>query len=183
MTGVGINKVEFAGNTLIDLTSDTVTPDTLLEGITAHDASGALITGIMQISSGDGGGVALPDGYAIEMGIYVPASDISNSVTVDLKNTFRWADSGKTSACYLSIFGVDLRSGIQAAGSGYHVKFGVGERNHQMVQTTGGCSTSTTIFINPSTTTTFNQIKIAGTGSYPLKKDISYLWMVIGEIA
>lgn len=40
-----INKVVYGGQTLIDLTPDTVTADKLLEGITAHDASGATITG------------------------------------------------------------------------------------------------------------------------------------------
>lgn len=40
------NKVVYNGTTLIDLTSDTVTPETLIQGYTAHDASGALVTGI-----------------------------------------------------------------------------------------------------------------------------------------
>ena len=39
------NKVVYGGRVLIDLTSDTVTPETLKEGVTAHDDSGALITG------------------------------------------------------------------------------------------------------------------------------------------
>lgn len=42
---MAINKVEYSGNTLIDLTSDSVTPETLLSGVTAHDASGKKITG------------------------------------------------------------------------------------------------------------------------------------------
>lgn len=182
MIVMDINKVEFAGNTLIDLTADTVTPDTLLEGMTAHDASGALITGIMKAASG-GSGITLPDGYAMEMGIYIPDADKSSAVTVDLQQTFRWADTGKESACYLLVVGVDIRKGTQAAALGAHVKFGVGERNHQMVTTTSGCSTSSTVFMNPKTTTTFNQITITGTGSYPLKAGHSYLWMVIGELA
>lgn len=41
------NKVVYDGTTLIDLTSDTVTADTLLEGITAHDKSGQLIVGTL----------------------------------------------------------------------------------------------------------------------------------------
>lgn len=41
------NKVTFSGRTLIDLTNDTVTADTLLEGITAHDKSGRPIVGTM----------------------------------------------------------------------------------------------------------------------------------------
>lgn len=39
------NKVVYNGATLIDLTADTVTPDKLLAGYTAHDASGAPIQG------------------------------------------------------------------------------------------------------------------------------------------
>lgn len=40
-----VNKVIFGGNTLIDLTGDTVDVAHLLSGITAHDKSGATITG------------------------------------------------------------------------------------------------------------------------------------------
>ncbi len=38
-----INKVIYGGNTLIDLTGDTVTADKLASGITAHDKSGGRI--------------------------------------------------------------------------------------------------------------------------------------------
>lgn len=36
--------------TLIDLTNDSVTPETLAEGTTAHDASGQQVTGTMPTS-------------------------------------------------------------------------------------------------------------------------------------
>lgn len=40
------NKVQFSdGTVLLDLTGDTVTPETLLSGVTAHDAAGDRITG------------------------------------------------------------------------------------------------------------------------------------------
>lgn len=39
------NKVVYDGNVLIDLTSDTVTADTLLQGATAHDRHGDAIQG------------------------------------------------------------------------------------------------------------------------------------------
>ena len=42
---MAINKVIYGGNILIDLTTDTVTADKLASGITAHDASGTVITG------------------------------------------------------------------------------------------------------------------------------------------
>ena len=52
-----VNKVSLAdGTSLIDLTADTVTAETLLEGYTAHDASGAPITG-----TATGGGVIITD--------------------------------------------------------------------------------------------------------------------------
>ena len=40
-----INKIIYGGNTLLDLTSDTVTADQLKSGVTAHDKSGEIITG------------------------------------------------------------------------------------------------------------------------------------------
>lgn len=42
---MAVNKVIYGGNILIDLTTDTVTADKLSSGITAHDASGKIITG------------------------------------------------------------------------------------------------------------------------------------------
>ena len=39
------NKVIYGGNTLIDLTGDTVTPATMLSGAKAHDKSGEVIEG------------------------------------------------------------------------------------------------------------------------------------------
>ena len=40
-----VNKVVYGDQTLIDLTADTVTPETLVLGATAHDASGGRISG------------------------------------------------------------------------------------------------------------------------------------------
>lgn len=42
---MSVNKVVYGGNTLIDLTGDTVTADKLLSGITAHGKDGELVTG------------------------------------------------------------------------------------------------------------------------------------------
>lgn len=41
-----INKIVYGGNPLIDLTEDSVTPQTLVKGYTAHDKSGKAITGV-----------------------------------------------------------------------------------------------------------------------------------------
>ena len=46
---MGINKVRYHGETLIDLTQDSVTPETLLKGETAHDKAGEIIVGTVEI--------------------------------------------------------------------------------------------------------------------------------------
>ena len=43
-----VNKVEYGGTTLIDLTNDTVTPDKVLQGMTFHDKSGTPQTGTLE---------------------------------------------------------------------------------------------------------------------------------------
>lgn len=52
---MGVSKVQIVRNgqpeTLIDLTSDTVDAAHLLQGYTAHDASGASVAGTAQIPS------------------------------------------------------------------------------------------------------------------------------------
>ena len=40
-----VNKIVYGSTVLIDLTADTVTKDKILASYTAHDASGAIITG------------------------------------------------------------------------------------------------------------------------------------------
>lgn len=67
---MGINKVQYGNTTLIDLTSDTVTADKLLQGYTAHDRSGVQITGTA--TSGGGGG-----GLEYETGTWTPTADIA----------------------------------------------------------------------------------------------------------
>ena len=42
---MGVNVVKYGGRTLIDLTDSTVSEDTLLDGVTAYNSKGELITG------------------------------------------------------------------------------------------------------------------------------------------
>lgn len=54
-----VSKVVLSnGTTLIDLTADTVTPETMLTGATAHDKSGAKITGTCTYDSDTSGDTA-----------------------------------------------------------------------------------------------------------------------------
>lgn len=42
---MGVSKVVYGGNVVIDLTADTVTPDKVLSGVTTHGPDGEKITG------------------------------------------------------------------------------------------------------------------------------------------
>lgn len=44
---MAVNKVVYGTEILIDLTNDTVTPDTLFKGCTAHMADGTIVTGTL----------------------------------------------------------------------------------------------------------------------------------------
>lgn len=51
---MGVNKVDLAnGETLIDLQNDTVTPETLAKGVTAHNSEGDSIVGTMSAVQSD----------------------------------------------------------------------------------------------------------------------------------
>lgn len=45
---MAVNKVAINGEVKLDLTADSVTPETLLKGATAHNAAGELITGVYE---------------------------------------------------------------------------------------------------------------------------------------
>lgn len=47
---MSVNKVEYAGKVLLDLTEDTVTADMMESGVKAHDKTGALITGSIPVN-------------------------------------------------------------------------------------------------------------------------------------
>lgn len=47
---MAVNKVVYNGDTLLDLTGDTVTVNTLAEGVTAHAANGEEIVGTLKVA-------------------------------------------------------------------------------------------------------------------------------------
>ena len=67
---MAVSKVELGGETLIDISGDTVTPETLAEGATAHNSAGEEITGTMKnLSEVDASNVIFDEevttGYAV----------------------------------------------------------------------------------------------------------------------
>lgn len=77
---MGNSKIVYYGETLIDLTGDTVEPAKLLKGVTAHDKSGTPITGTFEAA----------DPYAI-ISVTYPEGSVctcsNGSVTLPAKDT------------------------------------------------------------------------------------------------
>ena len=82
---MGVSKVVFSGDVIIDLTSDTVTADKLYEGVTAHGADGETITGTMAGKS-DNGIAKLVDANAES--VAVSADDFPAGITSIRDNAF-----------------------------------------------------------------------------------------------
>lgn len=78
---MGVSKVDYNGETLIDLTGDTVTPETLAEGATAHDMAGNPITGTMKQNSG--GGEAVTEVFFVDGTFDMTTLTFATSVPYD----------------------------------------------------------------------------------------------------
>lgn len=72
---MAVNKVVYntknGVEVLMDLTGDTVTPETLAEGFTAHDASGNRIEGTMPITTLETWVFEMEDGTTVEKAVNV----------------------------------------------------------------------------------------------------------------
>lgn len=64
------NKISAFGVVKLDLSADTITADNLVSGITAHDASGAPITGTLVVQKYYTGSTAPPASLGNDGDIY-----------------------------------------------------------------------------------------------------------------
>lgn len=75
---MAINRVDFGGNTLIDLTGDTLeSAEQLLKGIIAHAKDGSVITGLMEAGGGGGNLVTGEVAFESDLNLY------NQSLTID----------------------------------------------------------------------------------------------------
>ncbi len=79
---MAVSKVVYGGNTLIDLTGDTVTASTLLKGSTAHGADGEIITGACDYDANTQDATAT----AAEILVGKTAYNKANKLTWTMKN-------------------------------------------------------------------------------------------------
>lgn len=80
MPDTHVNKVIFGGNTLIDLTADTVDAAHLLSTYTAHDRSGAIITGTCTYNADTSDGTATADEILATKTAYVNGSKVTGAM-------------------------------------------------------------------------------------------------------
>ena len=94
---MSFNKVIYGGRTLIDLTADTVTEDSLLEGYTAHKADGSVITGKFK-----GGSETEEIDRILTSGLTDGGTIISNDSVNGLKLTKTFSNDFKTCTAVLT---------------------------------------------------------------------------------
>ena len=99
-----VNKVIYGGNTLMDLTADTITAGSLLEGVTAHDKSGAPIVGTLTYDADTS------DATAVAAEILATKTAYINGVKVTGTMPNRGAVSGTISTL----------DDVYTIGNGYH---------------------------------------------------------------
>ena len=114
--GNNINKVIYGTSTLIDLTEDTVHPDRMYKGDTAHSADGSIVTGTAEVTVEDTM-LIMPEGLCTPMGTVDPETHhwVRPEGLPDLDSVYH----GETNTIYMT---VDATGRI----SDPHVSFAVG---------------------------------------------------------
>lgn len=117
-----VNKVDLNGVTVLDLTSDTVTPETLLIGTTAHNAKGETITGT--VASGTAGTPTASKSAV---------SNNSVTVTPSVTNTTGYIIGGTKTGTGVTVSASELVSGNKAITPSETAQSGIDVTNFKTV--------------------------------------------------
>jgi hypothetical protein len=109
---MGYNKFVYDGVTKFDLTGDTVTPQTLAKGVTAHNAKGDPIVGTLVPEGGSGGGIIdvteLPTENIDENAVY----RVTESIQTEKTEIYILASGVVTIQQYLTSLGVPTKANM-----------------------------------------------------------------------
>ena len=199
---MGVSKIVYGGNTLIDLTADTVTPDKLAAGAVAHNAAGERITGTLSIRhlySGDAAPAAslgeAGDGY-LQLRQYdagPPAITASASYTTyrgALSNlvdgntsTYWWSGTAQNAGAYVMLT-FSAPADVTAVQVVTTNNTGDCASSGNKLQYTQDGSTWVTVgSFNGSTTCTFSELSLTGIKALRIyAASSSSNWLCINEI-
>ena len=105
---MGFAKIVQDGTTLIDLTQDTVSAESMLSGVTAHKNDGTLVTGnIVQRTDVD---ITVANGQAtILAGAYGQTTKIVDSRTMQINSTYNaQSDIDVRGKAYANVTGINV---------------------------------------------------------------------------
>lgn len=128
MSDKKVSKVEYAGETLIDLTGDTVTPETLKSGYTAHSASGEQIVGTNQdVDPTSLGTMYRKNSYGKTDGILDLSSGQMKMCEITIKDYSKLPSVGENGCMPISLTYQTLMGGL------VNLIFGVVTENNQII--------------------------------------------------
>ena len=91
-----VNKVVYGGETLIDLTGDTIVVSKLLSGYTAHDKSGAPITGTCTFDADTSDANAVASELLLNKTAYVNGNKVTGTMPNNSNNNVTVSSAGGT---------------------------------------------------------------------------------------
>lgn len=199
---MGRNKIIYGGETLIDLSADTVTPDKLAAGAVAHNAAGERITGALAIRHLYSGDAAPAASHGMAGDVYLqlrqydagpPAITVSASYTTyqgALSNivdgntsTYWWSGTAQSTGAYVMLtFSVPANvtavQVVTTSNTGDCVKSG-----NKLQYTQDGSTWVTVGSFNGSVTCSFSKLGLTGIKALRIYAASSASnWMCINEI-
>ena len=183
---MAVNKVNFGGNTLIDLTGDTLeSAEQLLKGIIAHARDGSVITGLMEAGGGSGGGGFDSNYVDIAYGTFVNAEAV-RGVIVDCGFPISKDDA------FMYVFGsIPIATRTRGASiAGYLANkmpsaslpdAAYGGTFYSSTSSTKLSFSNVVSLDNVFLDTTGNNIQLRGHGSFTFVPTNMYFWIVVKE--
>lgn len=172
---------------------DDTTLKAIADAIRSKDGTAALLTpaamaaAISALSVG-GGGIAidLPNGYAVEVGVLVPETDItSTAYEIHLQNVYKFGADNTSAGAFMVC--VDHVKGQNTAIASMVVKAAGGSTQYRNVcASASGSTTSSTNFVTVTSSDLysgkFDTLQLKGTSTYVMRAGLHYVWMIGGAL-